>query len=134
MAINNRIELNGNLGADAKLVEKNGKQFVALRLATTDSYPVEENGQTVWKDKDTVWHDVLAFRPITVSIAKDLKKGNRVRIAGSVSYKPFKDENGYNQKVAVIIASYIEKVELSKKDDEPSNQEIDEAVAEVAAA
>jgi hypothetical protein len=38
MAFNNSVELEGNLRKDARIVEKGGKQFAALSMATTDSY------------------------------------------------------------------------------------------------
>lgn len=131
MAINNKIELEGILGSDAKVIEKNGKTFVALSLATRDSYPVEENGQTVWKNKESIWHDILVFRPIAVSYAKAFKKGDIVEVTGSIAYKPIKDAEGYTRKVANIIASYVAKIEPGKKD-EPSEAEIAEAVEETA--
>ncbi len=124
MAYNCKIELNGNLGADAKLLEKEGKNFVALRIATRDSYPVKEGDTTIWKDsKNTLWHDVLVFRPNAVAIASKLVKGDRVEIIGSLSYRPFTDENGHKKQQATIIASLINKVEFGSTDN-PSDEEI----------
>ena len=131
MAYNCKIELNGNLGADAKIIEKNGKTFVALRVATQDSYPVKDGDTTTWKNKDTVlWHDVLVFRPTAVEAAKSLTKGDRVEIIGSLAYRTFKDENGYKQQQATIIAGFIQKIDL-KGDSEPSESDINSAVEEV---
>ena len=50
MTINCKVELNGFLGADPKSISKNGKTFIALRVATTDSYPVkdEKTGEIKW--------------------------------------------------------------------------------------
>lgn len=61
MARNNSVELLGHLGADPKSYDKNGKVFIVLNLATSDSYAIEENGETKWKERDPVWHDVLVF-------------------------------------------------------------------------
>ena len=132
MAYNCKIELNGNLGADAKIIEKNGKTFVALRVATQDSYPQKEGDKTIWIDsKETLWHDVLVFRPYTVTIAKNLKKGDRVEITGSLSYRTFEDKNGYKQKQASIIAGFIQKIDFDKQA-EPTGDEISEVAEEVA--
>ena len=132
MAYNCKVELNGNLGADAKTIEKNGKTFVALRVATKDSYPKKEGDKTIWADsKETLWHDVLVFSPNVVNIAKSLKKGDRVEITGSISYREFKDENGYKQQQASIIAGYIRKVDFNKEGN-PSSAEISEVAEEVA--
>lgn len=133
MAYNCKIELNGNLGVDAKTIEKNGKTFVSLRVATKDSYPKKEGDNTVWTDsKETLWHDVLVFRPYVVAIAKSLQKGDRVEIIGSLSYRTFKDENGYNKRQATVIAGFIQKVEFGKESEQPSEDEISEVVEEVA--
>lgn len=119
MAINCKIELNGYLGNDPKTVTKNSKTFIALRVATTDSYPVadEKTGEIKWKDKETVWHDVLVFRPQAAHFARDLKKGDAVNISGSLGYKPFKDESGNTKRQASIVASYIERIEYHRQDE-----------------
>ena len=127
MAYNAKIELNGVLGKDPKIIEKDGKTFTVLRIATTDSYPVEVNDKTIWKDKETQWHDVMVFRPYAVAIAKELKKRDIVEITGSLNYRPFKDKGGYTKHEANITASFIRKVEIGK-DAEPSETEISEAV------
>lgn len=135
MSKNNRIELNGFLGSDPKTVNKDGKIFVILNLATTDSYPSvnEKTGEVIWQDKETVWHDVLAFRSTTIQFTKDLKKGDKVEVTGAISYRPFKDANNYTRKQATIVASYIEKIAYNKQEAlmlETINGVIEEAVKE----
>ena len=127
MAYNCKVELNGVLGNDPKIVEKDGKTFVVLRIATTDSYPIKDGEKTVWKDKATLWHDVLVFRPYTVTLAKSLKKKDIVEISGSLTYRPFKDENGHTKHEASIVAGFIRKVETDSSE-EPSEAEISEVV------
>ncbi|MCW5921435.1 MAG: single-stranded DNA-binding protein [Saprospiraceae bacterium] len=133
MATNCKIELNGFLGADPKSISKNGKTFIALRVATTDSYPVkdEKTGEIKWKDKETVWHDVLVFRPNAAHFARDLKKGDAVTISASLGYKTFKDESGNTKRQASIIANYLEKVEYNRQD-ELSFDEINTAISQAA--
>ncbi len=133
MAVNCKIELNGFLGGDAKTVTHNGKSFVVLNIATTDSYPVkdEKTGETKWKDKETVWHEVLVFRAQAAHFARDLRKGDAVNITGSLAYKPFKDEKGYTKHQASVIANYIEKIEYPRQD-ELSFDEASEAISQAA--
>ncbi len=128
MATNCKIELTGYLGADAKSITKNDKTFIALRIATTDTYPVkdEKTGEIKWKDKATVWHDVLVFRAQAAHFARDLKKGDAVTLTGSLGYKPFKDEEGNTKRQASIVANYVEKVEYHRQD-ELSLEDIDAA-------
>ena len=132
MAINNRVELHGHLGADPKTIGKDDKTFLVLRVATTDSYPVGKGEDVKWKDRETVWHDVLVFRPATAHFARDLKKGDRVQITGSISYRPFKDAEGYTRRQANIVASFIEKIHYEKQEElslQDYGQIIDEALA-----
>lgn len=131
MAINCKVELSGYLGQDPKTINKNGKSFIALRVATTDSYPEKnEKGETKWKDKETLWHDVLVFRSAAAHIARDLKKGDAVDISGSISYKSVKDERGYTIKQATIIGNFIEKIAYNRQD-ELSLDEVNQAVEAV---
>lgn len=127
MAYNCKVELNGVLGNDPKVIEKDGKTFVVLRMATTDSYPVKEGEQTTWKDKESLWHDVLIFKPYAVDLAKGLKKKDLLEVKGTLSYRPFKDENGYSKFEASIIGEYVQHIILDKSSD-PSEDEIHEAV------
>ena len=132
MAINNRVELHGHLGADPKAIGKDDKTFLVLRLATTDSYPVGQGEDVKWKDRETVWHDVLVFRPATAHFARDLKKGDRVQITGAISYRSFKDAEGYNRRQANIVASFIEKIHYEKQEDllpRGYDQAVDQALA-----
>lgn len=133
MANNCKIELNGYLGADPKSISKNGKTFIVLRIATTDSYPVkdEKTGEVKWKDKETIWHDVLVFRPQAAHFARDLKKGDAVQISCSLAYKPFKDENGNIKFQVSIIANYLERVEYNRQD-ELAFDDVDEVIEQAA--
>ncbi|MFN4254409.1 MAG: single-stranded DNA-binding protein [Saprospiraceae bacterium] len=118
MAKNFKIELSGYLGSDPKIISKNGKHFVVLSVATTDSYPVkdEKTGDTKWKDKETQWHEIWVFRPSTAHFARDLKKGDAVEINCSVSYRTFKEEGGFTRKQASFVADFIEKMEYNRQD------------------
>ncbi|MBK9505578.1 MAG: single-stranded DNA-binding protein [Chitinophagales bacterium] len=114
MANNNKVQLTGFLGYDPKVIDKDGKIFVTLSIATTDSYLVKEGGEMKWEDKETVWHNVLAFSEALRKQVATLKKGDKVELIGSISYKPFKDENGVSRLNAVIIGSQIKKLEYGK--------------------
>lgn len=127
MAYNCKIQLNGNLGQDPKQLESNGKKFISLRIATTDSYPKKEGETTVWVDSgQTLWHDVLIFSPKAIEAAEQLKKGDLVEIVGRLSYRTFKDENGHNKQQASVIGNFIQKIEFNKDE---TDTEMNEATA-----
>jgi single-stranded DNA-binding protein len=74
----------------------------------------------------------LVFRAATAHFARDLKKGDRVQITGSISYRPFKDVEGYTRSQASIVASFIEKIHYEKQEEllpRDYNQAVDQALA-----
>ncbi|MFK7748516.1 MAG: single-stranded DNA-binding protein [Kordia sp.] len=125
MAINNTIELIGNMNKNGvRIIESEESTFAVLSLATTDSYKEEESGE--WKNKDTLWHDLIAFSPSVIEILKGLNSKARVKITGTLSYRTFPveidlEENGksvtkvINKKEASIIVRRVEQAPLPKK-------------------
>ena len=116
MAINNTIKLVGNTGTEIKIIENDGKPFAAFSLATTDSYKDKETEE--WKDKETIWHDVIVFNPKLMEQLKAFKKGTRLEVTGSLSYREFKvqDEGKViTKKEARVIAHKAEQAPLVKK-------------------
>ena len=116
MAINNTIKLTGNTGEEVKIIENNDKTFAVFSLATTDSYKENESGE--WKNKETIWHDVIVFNPKLIEQLKAFKKGTRLEVTGSLSYRDFKvqDEGKViTKKEAKVIAQKIEQAPLVKK-------------------
>lgn len=110
MTNNCKVKLKGNLGQDAKIINTdNQKSFAVISVATTDSYK-DKNGE--WKNKETLWHDVLIFSPNAIKFAKELKKGDSVNIEGTLSYKHIESKEGYTIPQAAIIASFIAKTPL----------------------
>lgn len=116
MAINNTVTLIGNMGSEARIIATEESRFVAFSLATTDSYK-DENDE--WQEKDTVWHSILAFNPKVAEQLKALKKGTRIKVTGSLYYRPFEVVNGQGEvitkKEASIVVSSMELSPLVKK-------------------
>lgn len=115
MTYTNTAILTGNMGSEAKLIEKGDKTFASFSIATTDSY---KNEQGEWVKKDSVWHDILIFNPRLVQQVKAFKKGTRLTITGFISYRPFEetlaDGRTITKKEASIVAGKIEMATLSK--------------------
>lgn len=130
---NNKITLVGFLGDDAKSISKEGKSYVILNLATRDSYPIKGAEETSWQEKDAVWHDVFVFRPLTVAVAKTLKKRDKVEIIGTISYKLFKDEDGYNRKQAFIVGKYVGRIEYNRQESLFAKQIVEDLASSLAA-
>ena len=118
MALNNLVTLIGNMGSEVEIYESkaDGKEFAAVSIATADSY---QNDAGEWIEKETVWHNVVAFSPSVMEILKNLKKGTRVKVEGSLSYRPYdiRIASGevVTKKEASIVARRIEQAPLVKK-------------------
>lgn len=115
MAYNNTVTLTGNMGSEARIMDTSEKDFAAFSLATTDSYKDEQEN---WQEKDTIWHNVLVFSPRVIEEVKALKKGTRIKITGSISYRTFEvfiDGKPVEKKEASIIAHKVELAPLAKK-------------------
>lgn len=116
MAINNIVMLTGNLGSEARIIVTEESTFAAVSLATTDSYKDQDDN---WQEKETFWHQLVVFNPRVIEELKSLKKGTRIKVTGSLSYRPFEVVNGEGQvitkKEATVIARQIELAALPKK-------------------
>ena len=117
MALNNSVTLIGNTGSDARInTSESDITFAAVSLATTDSY---KNDKEEWENKETVWHNVLAFNPTLIKVLDSLKKGTRIEVTGSLSYRPYQIQDGdgvvITKQEASIIAHKIELRPLVKK-------------------
>ena len=106
------------MGSEARIIETEENRFAAFSLATTDSYK-DENDQ--WHEKETIWHNILVFHPKVIEMVKSLKKGTRLKVTGSLAYRPFEVVNGdgelFTKKEASIIAGKVELTPLVKKKD-----------------
>lgn len=118
MSKNNHVELIGNMGSEARIIEREGKSsMAAFSLATQDSYKDKEDK---WVNKESIWHNVLCFNPVEIEKLKNLKTGTRIKVIGSLSYKEMEaitrdDGQKIAPKEASIIGSKIELAPLTPK-------------------
>ncbi len=118
MALNNTVTLVGNITGEARIHDKNNKLFAAFSIATKDSYKDKDNDE--WKDKKTEFHSCLVFKPETVQLMKSFKKGARLEVQGTLSYREFEIKvkgqvKPIKKKEATIIAHKIEPKPIAKK-------------------
>jgi len=82
----------GNLTKDPE--EKDygsNKNVTKFRVACTDRYKGEDG---VWKDGDTAYYNVSAWRTLGKNVASTFKKGDKVIVQGKLKYNEFKREDG----------------------------------------
>lgn len=111
MALNFTATLTGNMGSEARIIEKEDRTFAAFSLATTDSYKDEHDA---WHENETQWHSILVFNPKLIEMVKSLKKGTRITITANSYYRPFDVVSGDGEVITKREISFVPRqIELS---------------------
>ena len=101
-----KVEIIGNLGADAMLQVVNGNKFVSFRVANTDAWTDKQTGEI---KKSTQW--------ISCSLNGDggallpyLKKGTKVFVRGNAQFVIFSSAKTRQMEVGVNL--FVREIEL----------------------
>ena len=76
-----KVEIIGNLGADAQLQEKNGNRFVAFRVANTDKWVDKSTGQVI---ESTQWISCTLNGAVGLALAWEPRAGRVVRMVEEI--------------------------------------------------
>ena len=100
----NHVMLIGFVGShlNSKKLE-NGSKRVAIRMAT-HFYQKNEMGE---KNYQTVWHDVVAWDNVADFAERNLVKGSRIMVNGSITYHTYPDKTGHLRYVTLITADSV---------------------------
>lgn len=122
MAIN--VNFNGRLGADSELKtnNNNGKQFVAMRVATDEF----RNGK-----RETVWVNVVDYSDKTKNMAAYLKKGSLVNVHGVESVNLYQSKNGETMISRDVISDRIDFVGSSSGNTSTNKTEVAETESDM---
>lgn len=94
----------GNIGADAQLQSKDGKEFTTFRVAHNDSW----NDQAGNKHESSLWVDcIMNGKP---NVLPYLKKGQQVFITGTVKLRIYSSEKDRCMKPGLTVN--VSRVEL----------------------
>lgn len=94
-----KLQVIGNLGADAQVKNANGSEFVSFRVAHTESFTA--NGQ---KQTRTVWVDVT-LNGNGGNLLQYLKKGAKVFVDGYPSYRIYDSAQYHCKMVGIQISA-----------------------------
>jgi len=100
-----KIELIGNLGADAELKNENGNEFVSFRVAHTTKHTDVRTGEII---ADTTWVSCTKNGK-NENLIKYLRKGMKVFIRGYITMKIY---TGHDGKSHAGINCYVSEIEL----------------------
>lgn len=95
-----KVELIGNLGADAEIKESNGSKFVTMRVAHSQKY-TKESGEVV---ESTTWVDVTLNNSES-KIIPFLKAGVKVFVRGSGILRVYSSQKDRCMKAGLTIAA-----------------------------
>lgn len=113
-----KLEVIGHLGMDAQKVTGNGSEFVAFRVAHTDSYK-KGDGQVV---STTTWVDVTV-KP-DHKVVPYLKKGTQVFVRGNAALRVYDSPQEKCWKASVSIkASEIQLLSGGQKQEQNDRRE-----------
>lgn len=104
-AMNNRVQLIGNVGNNPEIKNfEGGKKLAIVSLATKETY-VDPKGEKI---DNTSWHRVSAWGKTADIIEKYVVKGNKIAVEGKLSYKTYEDKNGVKQYQTEITISEVQ--------------------------
>lgn len=109
-----KVELIGNLGADAEVKNSQGYQFVTMRIAHTDKWK-SQDGQT---HENTIWVDAT-MNDTESKVIPYLRQGVKVFVRGNASLRVYSSPKDKCMKAGLSIA--IREIELvgGQTDDVP---------------
>lgn len=91
----NHVVLCGNIGEPKMLFTKTGKAILTFGLATT---------RKVGDEKYTTWHNIKAWDQFAENLGEELRKGDRVFVAGRLDTEQWEDKDGNKRTTTVVIA------------------------------
>lgn len=96
-----KVELIGNLGADAQVKEANGAKFVTMRIAHTDRW-TDDRGNT---KESTIWVDVT-FNNAESKVLPFLKAGVKIFVRGNASLRVYSSAKDRCMKAGLTVAAH----------------------------
>ena len=114
-----KVEIIGNLGADAQLQVVNGNKFVSFRVANTDAWTDKQTGEI---KKSTQWIS-CSLNGDGGALAPYLKKGTKVFVRGNAQFVIFSSAKSRQMEVGVNL--YVREIELcggSKENEQTAQQ------------
>lgn len=120
-----KVEIIGNLGADAEVKESNGSKFVTMRIAHTDSWRDDAGN----KQERTTWVDAT-MNDAESKVLPYLKQGVKVFVRGNASLRVYSSPKDRKMKAGLSVSVWELEL-LGGAMDAVPRQVIDPATAQV---
>ena len=107
----NKVILVGNLGKDPELrYTPSGAAVATFSMATTNPFKDKEG------NKQTEWHNIVAWCQLAEICGKYLHKGKQVYIEGRIQTRSYDDRDGNKKYITEIVADQMQM--LGSRDDQ----------------
>ena len=101
-----KVEVIGNLGADALIQVHNGNKFVSFRVANTDSWTDKQTGEII---KSTQWVS-CTLNGDGGGLFPYLKKGTKVYVRGNANMVIYSSPKSHQMECGINL--YVREIEL----------------------
>lgn len=99
----NQVNLIGNLTKDPELVETpGGVKVCRFAIAVNRNYKSSDG------ERKTDYFNCVAWRGLGETVAKYTKKGNKIRVTGSIETNTYEDSKGVKRTGVDIVAQDVE--------------------------
>lgn len=105
-----QISILGRVGADAEVKDLGNNQVINFSVAVTENYT--QNGE---KKQKTSWFEISRWGNNS-DLAKYIKKGDNIFVAGKTNNRAYQDKNGEIQVVNGIVANEIQLLGSNNQD------------------
>jgi len=106
VATENQVTIVGNLTRDPELrYTPNGSALVKFGVAVSRRFKDEATGQ--WKDAETSFFDVTAWRQLAENVAESLTQGSRVVVVGRLRTNSWETAEGEKRSKIEIEAEEV---------------------------
>lgn len=117
----NQVTLIGNVGKEPEIKEVGDTKVATFSVATSTGGYKRADGSEV--PEKTQWHSVVAWRGLA-ELAKNIKKGDKVVVLGSVSYRDYEKDNQKHYVTDIIAYDIILTTKLVEGRPKPSQADI----------
>ena len=101
-SLKNKVQLIGNLGMDAEIVNlESGKKLAKFSIATNEVYK-NQKGERV---TNTDWHNLIAWGKTAELVEKLLVKGSEVAIEGKLTSRSYEDKDGVKRYITEVVVN-----------------------------
>ena len=107
----NSVMLIGRPGAEPEMKTFNNSKIARFRIAVNES---RKNANGEWVN-DTQWFPIVAWGPIADRVEKNVKKGKRIAIDGSLKNNEWTDDKGQRHSVTEVWVNDLFLIDFEKE-------------------